>query len=162
MKKEPNKYPCPNCNVEFTAAQARLNNKSCPHCNVPVEARRNRHKEHRGFYYTFVLSDRPPDKTKTIESPKVPPKKKKSRGRLLSRPGERPEIYQIGEERKYEVVYRDQIITGWLYCPGCWHKMFQNTRAISPVHLEQEHKCRRQECKALVKFIFKRSMSLST
>ncbi len=163
MKKTPNLYPCPACGVEFTAVQARTNNKSCPACNVPVEPRRKRHPDHKGFYYIYVLADPQSDKLKDLQAKiRKPPLKSKHPGKLISGSGVSPEVYQIDGKREYEVIYRDKVYTGWLYCPGCNRKMFQNTRVMSPVHVEQSHKCRNNQCGAIVKFKFIRSMPMMT
>jgi hypothetical protein len=149
MKKRPNKYPCPLCEVEFTASEVRLNDSKCPHCQAEVRAQRTHHKGHKGFFYTYIAVSvgnvvaQPPKKIL------APPSNEK----MISQPGEI--VYQIGNERKYRVEYLNRIYTGWLFCPGCKKKMFKNTMVSSPVNVKQSHRCRRPECRADVQFIFR-------
>lgn len=163
-KDKPKEYNCPACEGIFVTSEVKTNGGKCPHCDTPVKTERMHHKGHRGFYYTYILDAKAKleqARPKKVIRPTIRPIETTNE-KLISQPGAIPKIYQIGGERKYKVLYIDQIKTGWLYCPGCSHKMFQNTRVQSPVGVEQSHRCRRPECKADVTFIFRVSRPVLT
>lgn len=71
-------------------------------------------------------------------------------GRLLTELGANPEILLLSTNR-YKVIYRMEIPTGWMYCPNCNRRMFQNM-VLNSIHIEQEHKC--DGCDAIVAYVF--------
>lgn len=163
-KKIPPSYLCPACGKLFIAKE-RVK-KACPHCLVVLKSVQTKTEGKRGFHYHFIIADPDqPEATDLHKEQMAPPVKGEIEGDLVTDPGENPAIYllddgqQAGDEsqrrvgRKYLMRYVNRIYTGWIYCPGCYNKLFQNT-AVQSGPFGHEHMCRNRKCKALVRVVF--------
>lgn len=164
-KKPPPQYKCPACE-EFFIAKDRVKG-ACPYCLVDLRSVRESRKNGKGFSYEFVIAD--PQQPELISlqksQAKLPPKAKEE-GRMVTLPGENPEIYCLDEgesmedgrieNRKFKIKYTNRIHQGWIYCPGCIQKLFQNT-AFRTGEFGHEHKCRNRKCKAIVTVVFEQT-----
>lgn len=137
---------CPACKQPTR----RTRKSECIHCRTPIEL------------FTYIKDDirysefRLPEPEKAmeiIEDVKAKATVIDAEGRLLTPPNSNPEIILVDPKgrKKYKVVYRQEIPTGWLYCPNCHGRMHQNI-VIDSRYLAQEFDC--HGCKAIVSFVF--------
>lgn len=159
---EPN-FACPACGHEFNKKA----HKRCPNCNVELknlnvidEAKvRGKHMQ-----ITVVADPQSPEVVAIHEAKNKPPSVAEAReGKLISDPGEVPEIYDLGEHQvtnrhggkrtvhRYRCEWNGIVYTGWVYCPGCWRKLFQN-QMIDTGSVVQEYQCK--HCFSITQFIF--------
>ncbi len=176
MQGDKKKYTCPACGVGFNANERKGKKKNlCPHCLVELRFEQTEKAgqvgEHgvKGVKYTPVIVDpNSPEMQQVHASRSVPvAQENKEKGKLVSELGEMPRVYLLDNgkladngsglrlERKYKIIYINQIHAGWIYCPGCANKLFQNQTIQSPPGgFEHSHKCRNNRCKATVGVAF--------
>lgn len=137
---------CPACQHDFK----HLHNGACPRCMVKLERVGYAKNGVKSYEYAVIE-----DNKEILSRAKAIATEVTSddvTGVKLSRPGERPEVYLVSvRERKYSVVYKECFSTGWMYCPACAAKMFQNI-VIDSGEFKQSHKC--QKCHAIVEYQF--------
>jgi ssDNA-binding Zn-finger/Zn-ribbon topoisomerase 1 len=146
------KYICPKCEEELEKID--IEGGKCPKCKTPLKFEKVRMGKQ--FRYHLILDDKP-QVAPGLSSPaaQLPDRE----GVLLTAPGEVPQIFLIddGDEGQrpphYRVCYTGIIERGWVYCPACDGKMFQNYYLdTGQGDAGQGHKC--QHCGALVDFVF--------
>lgn len=142
------KYTCPACEKGFDTR----NGKACPHCGVEIRLDQVRGKNNKIIWEAQLVEP--------AQAEPEPPAQEE--GQRLTQDGEIPEIWYMGKREManqggkkqvdfYRVTYRGIIYTGWVYCPKCWRKMFQNTTMDSG-WVGQEHFCR--SCQTLTEYWF--------
>jgi len=153
-------YNCPLCDGEFMAKE-RVDN-CCPHCGIELKHERIniRLGDKKKLGYRYVLARPNSESSRNIIASRQPPAVEESEseeGEMISKVGEWPKIYLVkqGEQvepgkmqgGEYLLIFGEEVHIGWIYCPKCLHKLFQNMAVTT--RIDQEQHCRR--CKALVR-----------
>jgi len=144
-------YECPACQQEFSKRAG----KNCPNCGVELNYERT--LVDGKVHYVFSAAN-PADMPVVATKPAVV----ESAGRLVSKPDEIPEIRYMGKKKiatkngfkevdYYTVKYEGIIHLDWVYCPGCWRKLFQN-RVMDSGYFAQDMVC--QSCNSFIEFWF--------
>lgn len=156
-------FKCPACEYEFEKKA----HKRCPNCkvelkNINVVDPVRKSGRHRRF--TVVADPNAPEVKAVHAAKNKPPSVEEGKeGVLISSPGDVPEVYDLGEVsvtnrhggtrtvHKYRCEWNGIVYTGWVYCPGCWRKLYQN-QMIDTGTLVQEYQCK--DCHAITQFVF--------
>ncbi len=152
-------YQCPACGGEFEPKQKKRGR--CPHCEVKLKSVRHRKEEGSGFYYEYLIADESDPNLAVLKEKKGAVKidwDERQYGRRITDISEQPQIFieeegevngQMRTGARYNVVFTNRVHLGWIYCPGCMRKLFQNTTLQSGA-FNHEHKCRNGQCKSTV------------
>lgn len=131
MSDQKPEYDCPACDRKFTAKEKKGSN--CPCGKVKLEIVREKKVGGPGFQFRYKLAEG--QQNIKDESAKPPAKRgPEARGGVRQESkNEIPEIWKMpdkytsGKMRSvYEVWYIGIQYTGFVYCPCCWSKLWQN------------------------------------
>lgn len=144
------KYTCPACGAKI----ARSVGRKCPECNTTLKYVKNNRGRVGGVYEVDGRS------AVSVKQVKVDVVEVQQEWVELKTPRTNNEYkveQNVSDSNRYKVTYQGVYQNGWVRCPSCWGKAFQN----NVLHGQLEHKCKNthpstnRKCGAITLYVFK-------